>query len=183
MSRITGERVSLREFRQEDISGIRSWATDIETTKTLGGAYLRPQTWEQSERYLSNLLSGDAGGVNLVIADKESLRYLGQCSLMMIDNTARHAELAVVMCPVCQNQGLGQEGIRLMLGFAFNQMNLNRVYLKVHADNARAVRCYEKCGFVKEGLLRAHAYADGGYKDVLFMGVIRQDFLNEIAKI
>ena len=104
MSRISGERVSLREFRQEDISGIRSWVTDIETTKTLGGAYLRPQTWEQSEQYLSHLLSGDAGGVNLVIADKESLRYLGQCSLMMADNTARHAELAVVMCPNCQQR-------------------------------------------------------------------------------
>ena len=176
MSRIAGERVALREFRQEDISAIRSWVTDIETTRTLGGAYLRPQTWEQSETYLSHLLSGDAGGVNLVIADKESLRYLGQCSLMMVDNVARHAELAVVMCPVCQNQGHGQEVIALMLGFAFRQMNLNRVYLKVYADNARAVRCYEKCGFTREGLLRAHAYADGEYKDVLFMGILREEF-------
>ncbi len=176
MSRITGERVALREFRQEDISGIRSWVTDIETTKTLGGAYMRPQTWEQSERYLSSLLEGDAGGVNLVIADKESLRYLGQCSLMMIDNTARHAELAVVMCPVCQNQGLGQEGVRLMLAYAFDQMNLNRVHLKVRADNERAIRCYEKCGFVREGVLRAHAYGDGEYRDVVLMGILRQEF-------
>ncbi|MBQ9951398.1 MAG: GNAT family N-acetyltransferase [Clostridia bacterium] len=182
MARITGERVALREFRQEDISGIRSWATDVETTRTLGGAYLKPQTWEQSERYLSNLLNGDAGGVNLVIADRESLRYLGQCSLMMVDNVARHAELAVVMCPVCQNQGLGQEGVRLMLGFAFRQMNLNRVHLKVRADNARAIRCYEKCGFVKEGTLRAHAWDDGEYRDVVVMGVLREEFYAESPK-
>ena len=173
MSRITGERVSLREFRQEDISGIRSWVTDIETTKTLGGAYMRPQTWEQSERYLMNLLNGDVGGVNLVIADKESLRYLGQCSLMMVDNTARHAELAIVMCPVCQNQGLGQEGIALMLDFAFRQMNLNRVYLKVYADNARAVRCYEKCGFMLEGILKDEIYREGAYRDVAMMARFR----------
>lgn len=176
MSRITGERVALREFRQEDISAIRSWVTDIETTRMLGGAYLRPQTWEQSERYLSSLLEGDAGGWNFVIADKQSLRYLGQCSLMMVDNTARHAELAAVMCPACQGQGLGQEGIRLMLAFAFDQMNLNRVYLKVRADNARAVRCYEKCSFQHEGTLRSHVFADGEYKDVLLMGVLRSEF-------
>lgn len=182
MSRITGGRVSLREFRQEDISGIRSWVTDIETTRMLGGAYLRPQTWEQSERYLSGLLEGDAGGVNLVIADKESLRYLGQCSLMMVDNTARHAELAVVLCPNCQNQGIGSEGIRLMLDFAFRQMNLNRVYLKVRADNTRAVRCYEKCGFQREGVLRAHAFADGEYKDLLLMGVLREEFYSKNVK-
>ena len=92
MGRITGERVTLREFRQEDISAIRSWVTDSATTSALGGVYMRPQTWEQSERYLSSLLEGDAGGINLVIADKSTLRYMGQCSLMMVDQTARHAE-------------------------------------------------------------------------------------------
>ncbi len=176
MARIIGERVTLREFRQEDISAIRSWVTDNATTRALGGVYLRPQTWEQSERYLASLLEGDAGGVNLVIADRQSLRYLGQCSLMMIDNTARHAELAVVMCPNCQGQGLGEEGIRLMLDFAFRQMNLRRVHLKVRSDNPQAVRCYEKCGFVREGCLRGHAYADGEYRDVLLMGILADEF-------
>lgn len=176
MNRISSQRVSLREFRQEDISGIRSWATDRDTTKFLGGGYLRLQTWEQSERYLSSLLEGDAGGVNLVIADKDTLRYLGQCSLMMIDYTARHAELAAVMCPKQQNQGLGAEGILLMLSYAFEQMNLNRIHLKVRADNERAVRCYEKCGFVQEGVLRAHSYGDGKYHDVICMGILREEW-------
>ena len=177
MSRISAERVSLREFRQEDISGIRSWTTDMDTTKYLGGVYLRPQTWEQSERYLASLLSGDAGGVNLVIAERESLRYLGQCSLMMIDSTARHAELAAVLCPKYQGQGFGREGISLMLWYAFHQLNLNRIYLKVRADNERAVRCYEKCGFVREGTLRAHAYGDGKYHDVICMGILRDEWI------
>lgn len=172
MNRINGQRVALREFRQEDISGIRSWVTDNETTRRLGGVYMRPQTWEQSERYLSALLEGDAGGVNWVIADRESLRYLGQCSLMMVDNTARHAELAIVLCPVCQGQGLGEEAVRLLLRYAFEQMNLNRVYLKVRADHPAAIRCYEKCGFKQEGILRAHAFADGKYQDVVCMGVL-----------
>lgn len=176
MGRIIGERITLREFRQEDISGIRSWVTDNESTRCLGGAYAKPQTWEQSERYLSALLEGDAGGVNLVIADRESLRYLGQCSLLMADNTARHAELAIVLCPSCQGQGLGQEAIRLLLSYAFDQMNFNRVHLKVRADNPAAVRCYEKCGFRHEGRLRAHAYADGRYQDVLLMGILADEF-------
>lgn len=173
MNRIAGERVTLREFRQEDISGLRSWVTDDRTTRCLGGFYMKPQTWEQTERYLSSLLEGDAGGVNWVIADKESLRYLGQCSLMMVDNTARHAELAIVLCPTAQGQGLGQEAISLLLSYAFDQMNLNRVHLKVRADNPAAIRCYEKCGFRREGVLRAHAYADGKYQDVVCMGVLK----------
>ena len=176
MSRMSAQRVSLREFRQEDISGIRSWVTDIDSTKYLGGGYLRPQTWEQSERYLSALLEGDAGGINLVIADKDTLRYLGQCTLMMIDTTARHAELAAVMCPKQQNQGLGSEGIRLMLRYAFEELNLHRIYLKVHAENTGALRCYEKCGFVREGILRAHAYGGGKYHDVICMGILKEEW-------
>ncbi len=175
MNRIEGQRVTLREFRQEDISGIRSWVTDPKTTAFLGGAYLKPQTWEQSERYLSSLLEGDAGGVNLVVAEKGSLRYLGQCSLMMIDSVARHAELAIVLCPDSVNQGLGEEAVRLLTGFAFRQLNLNRVYLKVRVDNLRAVRCYEKCGFRREGTLRSHAFADGRYRDVLLMGLLAEE--------
>lgn len=176
MGRIMGERIALREFRQEDISGVRCWVTDAETTRCLGGTYMKPQTWEQSERYLSALLEGDAGGVNFAIADKGNLKYLGQCSLLMVDHIARHAELAIVLCPDCQGQGLGEEAIRLLLRYAFDQMNLQRVYLKVRADNPAAVRCYEKCGFQLEGTLRSHAYAEGEYHDVLLMGILRAEF-------
>lgn len=176
MGRIMGERIALREFRQEDISGVRCWVTDAETTRCLGGTYMKPQTWEQSERYLSALLEGDAGGVNFAIADKGNLKYLGQCSLLMVDHIARHAELAIVLCPDCQGQGLGEEAIRLLLCYAFDQMNLQRVYLKVRADNPAAVRCYEKCGFQLEGTLRSHAYTEGEYHDVLLMGILRAEF-------
>lgn len=176
MGRLTGTRVLLREFRQEDISGLRSWVNDSETTRFLSGAFLKPQTWEQTETFLSGILRGDAGGVNFVIAEKDSLRYLGQCNLLMIDQTARHAELAIVIAPDSAGKGYGTEAIGLLLDFAFRQMNLNRVYLKVHADNARAVRCYEKCGFQLEGRLREMTYRDGRYGDVLEMGILRREF-------
>lgn len=177
MPRITGERIVLREFRQEDISGIRSWVTDENTTRYLGGVYLRPQSWEQSERTLADLLNGEAGGVHLAVGEKaNNLRYLGQVSLSMIDNVARHAELAVVLCPDSTHKGLGREAISLMLRFAFEQLNLNRVYLKVHAENARAIRCYEACGFRREGILRRHAFIDGQYVDVLCMGILQEEF-------
>ncbi len=182
MDRLTGEHVVLREFRQEDISGLRSWVNDAATTRYLSGAFTKPQTWEQSETFLSNILNGSAGGVNLVIADRESRRYLGQCNLFMIDQTARHAELAIILAPDSVGRGYGTEAVGLLLDFAFRQLNLNRVYLKVHADNARAIRCYEKCGFRLEGRLREQIYRDGRYEDVLEMGVLRREFEAEDAR-
>ena len=78
MSRLIGERVTLREFREEDLSGMREWRTYPESTRCLGGNSLLPESWEETENTLRRYLSGDAGGVNWVIAEKESLRYLGQ---------------------------------------------------------------------------------------------------------
>lgn len=122
------------------------------------------------------MLNGDAGGANFVIAEKNSYNYLGQCNLMMIDNLARKAELAIVLPTENHAKGYGSEAIRLLLDFGFHQMNLNRVYLKVHQDNARAIALYERCGFVHEGRLRAEIFQDGRYLDTLVMGVLRDEY-------
>ena len=68
------------------------------------------------------------------------------------------------------------EAIGLMLEYAFMQLNLNRVFLQVHADNARAIHVYEKCGFRREGCLRAHFYRDGLYIDAVQMGILRGEW-------
>ncbi|MGD1028962.1 GNAT family N-acetyltransferase [Candidatus Binatus soli] len=43
-------------------------------------------------------------------------------------------------------------------------------------DNSRAVRCYEKCGFVREGPPWQESFVDGKYRDVLMMGLLREDY-------
>ena len=67
MGRLIGNRVMLREYRQEDLSALRAWVNDTETTRYLAGSYRRPQTWEQTEEWLMRRLNGDAGGEGYVI--------------------------------------------------------------------------------------------------------------------
>lgn len=174
MGRVIGQRVTLREFRWEDLSEIRKWVTDERTARGLSSVFMKPQTWEQTEQYLRNLLDGGAGA-NFVIAGKEDLKYLGQCNLMMVDHVARKAEMAIVVQEEHTGRGIGFEAGMLLLDFAFRQMNLNRVYLKVYADNLRAIRLYEKLGFRHEGRLREDAYRDGKYEDTLMMGILRSE--------
>jgi RimJ/RimL family protein N-acetyltransferase len=63
-----------------------------------------------------------------------------------------------------QGKGYGTEAVKLLLKFAFNDLNLNKVYLKVFQNNERAIKCYLKAGFVKEGLLRKESFIDGSYQ-------------------
>lgn len=176
MGRMTGERVTLREFREEDLSGMRSWMTDEQSIRYLGGNTLRPATWEMSERALRRLLEGDEGGYHWVIAERGNLRYLGQVSLIWVDHLHRKAEMTLVMAPDQAGKGYAREGLSLALRFAFEKLNLHRVYLKTVADNERAVRLYEGCGFRTEGRLREELFLDGRYADVLVMGLLEDEW-------
>lgn len=176
MPHVIGERIVLREFRAEDISGMRSWCNDPEITRFLSGRYTKPIPWEETQAELDRFLNGDAGGVNLVVAEKESGRYLGQVSLFLIDHQARKAELAIVLGPGSVGKGYGGEAMALLLKFGFGEINLNRIYLTVNINNARAIRVYEKAGFVREGLMRRDRYRDGAYEDVLMMSILREEY-------
>jgi RimJ/RimL family protein N-acetyltransferase len=175
MGRIVGERIVLREYRWEDLADIRAWVTDAETTRYLSGTFYKPHTLQQTEEYLRNVLEGGAGA-NFIIAERESLSYLGQCNIMRVDNIARKAELGFVIGREHTGKGYGYEAGRMLIDFAFRQMNLNRVSLKVHADNPRAIRLYEKLGLRHEGCLREEVYQDGQYVDVLVMGLLRREW-------
>jgi len=178
MARIQGNRIVLREFWQEDLEDIHGWVCDPRSTAMLGDVFIRPRTREQTREYLDNLLEGGSGA-NFVIADRNSLDYLGQCSLTMVDNIARKAELAMVLREDCTGQGFGYEAGQLAVRFAFVHLNLRRLWLKVLAENTRAIRLYEKLGFRVEGRLREDSFRAGHYEDVLVMGLLRQEWREE----
>ena len=68
-------------------------------------------------------------------------------------------------------------GVELaVLGYAFGDLKLNRVELTTAEENVRAIRSYEKCGFVREGVLREHRLIDGRPVDSVAMAVIRSDW-------
>ena len=68
-----------------------------------------------------------------------------------------------------------------MAGRPCNDLGLRRLYLTVLEDNHRAIRAYEKCGFVAEGRLRKHAYKRGEFRDLIFMGICAGDPGSECA--
>ena len=66
-----------------------------------------------------------------------------------------------------------------MLRFGFNELNLNRIFLRVYETNPRGIRSYEKAGFKMEGRLRQDRYMDGNFIDVFLMGVVRSEWKDE----
>jgi RimJ/RimL family protein N-acetyltransferase len=101
----------------------------------------------------------------------------GTLRLLEIDHHHGRAELAISIGETSQwDRGIGTDAIRQALRHAFEAMGLRRIGLITDADNLRGVRCYEKAGFVREGLLRAHRLRYGQPIDMLTMAVLKEDW-------
>lgn len=75
------------------------------------------------------------------------------------------------------SQGFGTDAMKVILRYAFTELNLRRVSLNVFAYNLRALRSYEKAGFVVEGRERRFLLRDGRRWDLVYMGILRQEWL------
>jgi RimJ/RimL family protein N-acetyltransferase len=74
------------------------------------------------------------------------------------------------------SKGYGSDAMRVILRFAFQELNLRRVALVTFEYNPRAIRSYEKAGFVFEGRVREYLLREGRRWDLIFMGVLREQW-------
>jgi RimJ/RimL family protein N-acetyltransferase len=75
------------------------------------------------------------------------------------------------------DKGFGTDAMKVILRFAFEELNLRRVAINVFEYNRRAIRSYEKVGFMHEGRARETLYREGQRWDLLFMGLLREEWL------
>lgn len=177
MPRVHGQRVMLREYKAEDIAGIRKWVNDESTTRYLSTRFWPAQTMVDSEEFLSRMLQSSHNAYNFVIADMQDERYIGQMDMFRVDWRLRCGELGMVIADADdRGRGLGREALELMERFAFQTLGLERLELDVHMDNAPARRCYEKAGFVLEGIKRHAFYTNGRFCDVGMMSILREEY-------
>ena len=63
----------------------------------------------------------------------------------------------------------------MLAACGFETLGLHRVDVKVAAYNTRALRCYGKCGFGREGVERDSFFVDGQWHDDVLMAVLREE--------
>jgi RimJ/RimL family protein N-acetyltransferase len=73
-------------------------------------------------------------------------------------------------------KGYGTDAMQILLRYAFEELNLNRVNLNVFEYNQRAIQSYLKCGFVEEGRTRQAMERDGKRWDIVYMGILKSDW-------
>jgi [ribosomal protein S5]-alanine N-acetyltransferase len=168
---LIGQAIYLRPLEREDAPLGVAWINHPEVTRTL--ARHRPVNLLGEERWIEQVTRSDRD-VALVIVTRETDRPVGMTGLHQIDPKNRHAGFGIMLGePDEWDKGYGTEATRLVVGYAFETLNLNRVWLHVFENNPRGLRAYEKAGFRKEGVLRQDNFREGRYWDTIVMGVLR----------
>jgi RimJ/RimL family protein N-acetyltransferase len=174
-----GKKVRIRALEKTDVDEALKWVNDPEVTATL--TMMDPVSRYHEEKWIEKMLDGtDERNKVFSIETKDGV-YLGGIGLHRINWRDRNAEVGIVIGKKeYWNKGYGTDAMMTILDFAFNRMNLHRVYLRVYDFNPRGIRSYEKCGFKKEGVLRQDLYRDGKYHDTIIMGILKDEFCSPL---
>lgn len=91
------------------------------------------------------------------------------------DRRNQIAEIGYDLSRACWGRGIMTEVMQPVLGFGFNEMELNRVQASVHVQNASSYRLLRRQGFVAEGVVRARHFFRGEYHDHFLLSLLRRD--------
>ena len=175
-----GERVILRAITDKDLERLCQFNNDLEVELAGGGDPPMPQSLSRLQAaHEAKLSQGDRDGTAFAI--EVDNQFIGHCALFQFDQVARTCELGITIGDKNYwGHHYGREAVRLLLDYGFRFHNLHRIFLSVNGNNERAIRAYQACGFVKEGRLRSHVWSDNGYVDLLFMGILREEWAEDL---
>lgn len=167
-------RLVLRRPIPTDIADRLALGRDPEIYRNLGAdtRNLKSITDEQAKAWVDNIASHPAAWVI-----EHQGRAIGE---ILIDNFVeadQRAGLIIgVLDPTCLGKGLGTEAIKAVAEFCFDVLGLHKLSMRVLSFNTRAIRAYERVGFVREGLERESAFIGGVWYDDVIVGLLKRDF-------
>lgn len=166
-------RIYLRLMTRDDTENIIKWRNnDVVRSQFI---YQKLFTKESHEKWIETMI--DTGKVvQMVIMLVEGDRPIGSVYIRDIDKEHKKGEYGVFIGEEdCLGKGYGTEAAELMTEYAFEYIGLHKLMLRVYAGNERAIRSYEKAGFVKEAYLKDDVYVQGQYRDIVLMARINNE--------
>ncbi len=113
------------------------------------------------------------GQVLFIIRTLQPANAIGFVLFKGVNPVFRAAELGIrIGDEADRGKGHGSAALKLALHYAWDTMNLKRVWLTVFASNTRAIAAYARAGFVQEGVMRHAAFIGGKWVDVVMMAAL-----------
>ncbi len=171
-----GEMVRLVAPAEADAAILARWSEDAGYLRDLDTDPARPLSPAEMARRLSPEQS-DPSRLEFHLRTLDGDRLIGFVALHSIEWNNGAAMLAIgIGEPDFRGKGYGADALRLILRYAFDELNLYRVGLEVIANNLAAIGAYQRVGFRQEGVRRGAVLRDGRRQDILVMGILRDEW-------
>ena len=170
---VKGDRLRLEPVGPEHFDGIWEMLNDAEGARMTGSTRTFEEEFARS--WVATRQDHD-DRADFAIVRLEDDEVLGEVVLNELDADSARCNFRIgLRGPEVFDRGYGTEATGLVLDYAFDTVGLHRVELEVYDFNGRGQRCYEKAGFVQEGVLRESRFLDRRWVDTVVMGILRTD--------
>lgn len=162
--------IYLRLMTAEDTDNIVRWRnSDAVRTNFI---YQKLFTRQSHEQWVETMVN-TGKVVQMIICMCENDLPVGSVYIRDIDVVHNKGEYGIFIGESsARGHGVGTAAAKLMVRYAFEELKLHRLFLRVFADNAQAMGSYEKAGFLKEAYLKDDVCIDGIYRDIVLMAII-----------
>lgn len=173
---LVGGRVYLRLLEAADVNeDYLAWLNDAQVTRYLETGKF-PSTPKTVRLYLQRF-SKSPTDLLLAVVDRKTDRHIGNATLNRIHWVHRTAETGILIGRrEFWGQGYASEAWGLLLDYAFRRLGLRKIIAGAVADNVASLVALKKLGFQVEGTLRQEVFVDGAYRDVVRLGLLREEF-------
>ncbi|QFF99210.1 N-acetyltransferase [Psychrobacillus glaciei] len=172
-------KVQLRELSLDDAEERYQWCLDKEVTKHLNMPKKYPPFSREETRNWIKICIDKTNGYEQKAILTEQGKHIGWIDLKNIDKLNKNAELGIAIGDKNYwGKRYGLSAMSEMLMWGFNELELNKIWLRVEVDNEKAIKSYKRMGYMEEGILRQDRYRNGEFVDRLRMSVLKTEFLN-----
>ncbi len=173
---LTGSRIYLREVRLSDVNErYYSWLNDPEIYQYLETRFV-PRSLENITDFVKGM-DGKADEPFFAICLQANDLHIGNIKLGPINWYHRSADISLFVGDKdCWGKGFATEAIQVITDYGFRVLNLNKLKAGCYADNLGSAKAFEKCGYLREGLLREQVISKGQNVDLILLGRTASDY-------
>lgn len=164
--------IYLRPMTDADTENIIKWRNSDAVRKRF--IYQALFTKESHENWIRTMI--DTGkAVQMIIYLKDGDVPVGSVYIRDLDMVNRKGEYGIFIGEEsARGKGVGTAAAKLITKYAFEDLQLHRLFLRVFADNMQAIKSYEKAGFSREAYLKDDVCIDGEFRDIVLMAILNQ---------
>ena len=164
--------LKIRTIENNDIELIRKWRNEqINILRQI-----KPISQIEQQEYFSNI-HNDNRQILFAIEDAKLIGYCGLVNLNYIYSTAEISFIAETEMDKIRYKDLFMYTLNYLADYAFNTLNLNKVWTETYEFRTHHVSILEQFGMVKEGVLREHAFINGRKYDSIIHSKLKEEYV------